>query len=106
MRNIKSIAGLLVVFTLLFNACKKEEEIGMDFKINGARDLTLLKNDSIIRDITFLYLGGSREELTITCTGIPNGVTISFSSYAGTPDFTVKQTIKTTNPDTGTMLSM
>ena len=102
MRTIKSLAGLLVIFTLLFNSCKKEEEIGMDFKINGAKDLTLLKNDSITRDITFLYLGGSREELTITCTGIPNGVTISFSSYAGTPDFTVKQTIKTTNPDTGT----
>jgi hypothetical protein len=74
----------------------------MDFKINGAKDLTLLKNDSISRDITFLYLGGSREDLTITCTGIPAGVTINFSSYAGTPDFTVKQTIKTTNPDTGT----
>jgi hypothetical protein len=102
MKNIKSLAGLIVIISLFLNACTKEEEIGMDFKINGAKDLTLLKNDSISRDITFLYLGGSREELNITCTGIPNGVTIKFSSYAGTPDFIVKQTIKTTNADTGT----
>jgi hypothetical protein len=102
MKNIKSIAGLFLVIALIISSCKKEDPIGMDFKINGAKDLTLLKNDSISRDITFLYLGGSREELTITCTGIPTGVTINFSSYAGTPDFTVKQTIKTTNPDTGT----
>jgi len=101
MKNIKSLAGLIVIISLFLNACTKEEEIGMDFKINGAKDLTLLKNDSIIRDITFLYLGGSREELTITCTGIPTGVTISFSSYTGTPDFTVKQTIKTSNAAIG-----
>ncbi len=102
MKNIKSLAGLIVIISFFLNACTKEEEIGMDFKINGAKDLTLLKNDSTSRDITFLYLGGSREELTITCTGIPNGVSVNFSSYAGTPDFTVKQTIKTTNADTGT----
>lgn len=101
MKNIKSLARLLVVLALIISSCKKEDQIGMDFKINGAKDLTLLKNDSINRDITFLYLGGSREELTITCTGIPNGVTINFSSYAGTPDFIVKQTIKTTNVATG-----
>jgi hypothetical protein len=101
MKNIKSLAGLIVIISLFLNACTKEEEIGMDFKINGAKDLTLLKNDSIIRDITFLYLGGSREVLTITCTGIPTGVTISFSSYTGTPDFTVKQTIKTSNAAIG-----
>lgn len=102
MKNIKSLAGIIVLISFLFNACVKEEETGMDFKINGAKDLTLLKNDSIIRDVTFLYLGGSHEELTITCTGMPNGVSISFSSYNGTPDFTVKQTIKTSNADTGT----
>lgn len=102
MKNIKSIAGLFLVIALIINACKKEDLIGMDFKINGAKDLTLLKNDSISRDITFLYLGGSREDLTITCTGIPAGVSIKFSSYAGTPDFTVEQTIKTTNAATGT----
>jgi hypothetical protein len=101
MKNLKSLAGLFVVLALLFSSCKKEDPIGMDFKINGAKDLTLLKNDSIIRDITFLYLGGSREELTITCTGIPTGVSVNFSSYAGTPDFTVKQTIKTSNVATG-----
>ena len=66
MRNTISLAGLLVIFTLLFNACKKEEGIGMDFKINGAKDLTLLKNDSITRDITFLYLGGSHDTFRIT----------------------------------------
>jgi hypothetical protein len=102
MKNIKSLASLLVIISLFLSSCVKEEETGMDFKINGAKDLTLLKNDSISRDVSFLYLGGSHEELTITCTGIPNGVTINYSSYAGTPDFTVKQTIKTTNADTGT----
>lgn len=101
MKNLLSLASLIVLSSILFSACTKEEQIGMDFKINGAKDLTLLKNDSLIRDITFLYLGGNREELTITCTGIPLGVSISFSSYAGTPDFIVKQTIKTTNVATG-----
>ncbi|MFM7016898.1 MAG: DUF5011 domain-containing protein [Bacteroidota bacterium] len=101
MKNILSLSSLIIIVSLFLNACKKEEEIGMDFKINGAKDLTLFKNDSIIRDVTFLYLGGSHEELTISCTGVPSGVSINFSSYAGTPDFVVKQTIKTTNVDTG-----
>ena len=102
MKNLLSLASLIVFISILFGACTKEEQMGMDFKINGAKDLTLLKNDSISRDVTFLYLGGNHEELTITCTGIPHGVNITFSSYAGTPDFSVKQYISTTNADTGT----
>ena len=102
MKNLLLLASLIVFISILFGACTKEEQMGMDFKINGAKDLTLLKNDSISRDVTFLYLGGNHEELTITCTGIPHGVNITFSSYAETPDFSVKQYISTTNADTGT----
>ena len=37
MKNIKSLAGLFVVLALLISSCKKEDPIGMDFKINDNR---------------------------------------------------------------------
>ena len=92
---------IFIGLSTLFNACTKEEDDGMDFKINGLKNLALYPTDSISRTVTVLYLGGKHEEVHFSVTGLPTGTTIKFSPNSGTADFACTQTIVTNQTDTG-----
>ncbi len=99
----KNTFYLLIIIGLstLFNACTKEEDDGMDFKINGLKNLALYPTDSIDRTVTVLYLGGKHEEVHFSVAGLPSGTSIKFSPNSGTADFSCTQTIITNQTDTG-----
>ena len=92
---------LIISLSTLFNACTKEEDNGMDFKINGLKNIALYPTDSISRTVTVLYLGGKHEEVHFTVAGLPSGTSIKFSPASGTADFSCIQTINTNQTDTG-----
>ena len=99
----KNTFYLLIIIGLstFLNSCTKEEYSGMDFKINGLKNIALYPTDSISRSVTVLYLGGKHEEVSFSVKGLPAGATIKFSPVSGTADFASNQTIITNQTDTG-----
>ena len=92
----------IFISTIFYSGCKKSEiEGGMDFKINGIKDITIAKNQSTSRTVTVLYLGGKKEKVSFTYSGVPSGITITTSPTSAIPDFYAEQTITATVPDTG-----
>jgi hypothetical protein len=100
-QQLKGIIFILIL-TIFDVGCKKsDEEDGMDFKVNGIKDVTIVKNQSTSRTITVLYLGGKKEKVNFTYSGVPAGISITTSPSSAIPDFFAEQTIIAANPDTG-----
>lgn len=99
--ELKGVLFILML-TIFYVGCKKsDEEDGMDFKINGIKDVTIVKNQSTSRTITVLYLGGKKEKVNFTYSGLPSGISITTSPLNAVPDFYAEQTITAVTPDTG-----
>ncbi len=102
MKLIKKIYFLIIIIAL-FNSCKKEEEKNtMDFKITGVTNTSIILGKTQDIGLKVFFLGGNKEEVKITATGMPAGVTVNFSPDKGEPDFTLTETIHANlNADTG-----
>lgn len=81
MKNIKLLPSFLLALTgILFFSCEQEDNLGpMDFKYAGLGDTAIIRGSVIERNFTIYFLGGEREKVTLTATGVPNGTTVTFS---------------------------
>ncbi len=93
----------IIITIVLFNSCKKEEENNsMEFKITGVSNTSIIVGQTMDIGLKVFFLGGNKEEVKLTATGMPAGITINFSPDKGEPDFTLTETIHANmNADTG-----
>jgi hypothetical protein len=71
------LVGLIAA--VLFTACEEENPLGpMEFKFTGLRDTSILLGSSIDRQVSVVYLGGEREAVSLSISGLPSGTTASF----------------------------
>jgi len=98
---------LLPVFFLtclaFLNSCEEEDNLGpMEFKFTGLRDTLNYQGVTLERVVTIYFLGGSREKVTLSASGMPQGTTITFSPATLEGDGSCTQKITSTaTADTG-----
>lgn len=79
---------LLFTVTVICISCKKEENTNiMDFKVTGVKDITVAREQNGLLHLKVFYLGGNKENVQLSATGFPVGVSIEFSPDKGEPDF-------------------
>ena len=77
----------LSFFLLLFFSCVKENDLSMDFKITGVKNSTIERGSVRVLPLTVFYLGGEKEDVVISVSTLPQGVTAEFDKTTGEPDF-------------------
>jgi hypothetical protein len=99
---MKKFTIILVAMTMLLAAfqissCKKKEDekAKIAFTINGASDQTFYGGDLVL-SIKTGYTSGTQEPVTLSISGLPAGISGSFSSPSGTPEFYSSLTLKKT----------
>ena len=94
MRKFSKTCLFVTMIVALFNSCKKEDaKNAMDFKITGIANTTIIRNQTLDVNLKVLFLGGNKEEVTLSVQGMPNGVIINFNPVKGEPDFSLTETI-------------
>ncbi|MBK9399434.1 MAG: DUF5011 domain-containing protein [Bacteroidetes bacterium] len=78
------IKQLLPVFFFtclaLLNSCEEDDALGpMEFKFTGLKDTLNYQGVTLERTVSVYFLGGSKEKVTLSATGMPQGTSISFS---------------------------
>ena len=74
----------------------------MDFKISGIKNTVLIVGQSFEKNLTVFYLGGKKEEVKLSVSSLPPGITLDLSKENGEPDFGLTETIHVdANADTG-----
>lgn len=81
---------LLFLISLVFmGACnKKDDDSAFVYMINNVQSISLSKNSTVQLPLETKYVSGTQEPVTLAVTGLPAGVTYSFSATSGTPTFT------------------
>lgn len=82
----------LAIVSLNISSCKKDPEKAA-FSITGLSDQTFNGSD-INQSLTIGYTAGPKEAVTLAVSGLPAGITASFSSTSGTPEFSSVLTLK------------
>jgi hypothetical protein len=82
-KQITGIAALL----LIFFACVKENDVSMDFKLTGANNKTIVRGTEIEMALKVFYLGGEKEDVTVSAQNFPSGITADLNHAKGEPDF-------------------
>ncbi|GAA4455912.1 hypothetical protein [Rurimicrobium arvi] len=86
----KILSGLVTVCLLLstlFTSCKKDDKKNeLVFTINGLSDQNY-NGSSITLPLEIKYTSGNQEYVTMGVSGLPSGMTGTFSSQSGTPTF-------------------
>jgi uncharacterized membrane protein len=79
---------LIALAALLFSSCKKQNS-GPEFSyiINNVHDLTVTAGSSVPLPLDVELQAGTQEPVALSVTGLPSGVTASFSAASGTPSF-------------------
>ncbi len=108
MVNFKNILliCLLPFSLLLIQACEEENNLGpMEFKYTGLRDTVNYLGLSVERTVTVYFLGGEKEKVSLTVSGVPAGTSITFtpSSIDGEGSCTQK-IYSSATADTGSYL--
>ena len=95
---IKSRFFLLSLsLTLLFFSCKKEQDSNFDCQIEGVGNIDAKVGDSRILNISVSKTQGPPENLVLSLKNVPQGVTYSFETSQGTPNFVTTLTISVNN---------
>jgi hypothetical protein len=89
----KPVSCLLVIFSLLFYCCTKDNDLSMDFKLTGVSNKTIVRGASIEVDMKVFYLGGEKEDATVSAINFPSGISIVMSNETGEPDFELSAAI-------------
>lgn len=75
-----AIATILFVVSFSFHSCKEEDTLGgMEFKFTGLKDTINYLGSTVERPVTIYYLGGEREIVSLSVSGLPSGTSISFT---------------------------
>jgi hypothetical protein len=106
---MKKLLTLLLLAGLALPGCKKDsptvtfpkeepkpevDSNAMQYAITGLTDVSLGWKDSKILPLGFAYTKGNQEAITLSITGLPDGVTGEFDVVKGTPTFTSLLTLK------------
>ncbi|MGC4056921.1 MAG: hypothetical protein QM743_02225 [Chitinophagaceae bacterium] len=95
----KILSGLVtacLLLSTLFTSCKKDDKKNeLVFTINGVSDQSYT-GSSITIPLGIGYTSGNQESVTMSVSGLPSGMTGTFSSQSGTPSFTTTLTIANT----------
>lgn len=76
-----------LVTGLLF-ACNKSDKPSMKFTVNGLSDITIGATNEYAMPISVNYTSGPQEKVSISVTGLPDGITAVTSPSDGIPSFT------------------
>lgn len=94
---------LLIAITVFSVSCQEDDENNMDFKITGLRDTVIERGQQLVIPVKVFYLGGTKQDITLSASGNGGGVSISYDPPAGKPDFSSNQYITAgLTADTGT----
>jgi hypothetical protein len=83
---------IIILFTLILS-CSKDNDLSMDFKIIGVHDITIVRGETLEAPLQVFYLGGEKEQVTVSAINVPPGVSIDFDNPSGEPDFQLTATI-------------
>lgn len=83
------LCGSLILFS-----CNKTEEPDIDFSVSGLTDVLLSENGSEELVLNVDLKQGSPEQVTLSVEGLPDGVSASFNTTTGQPNFESKLFIK------------
>lgn len=78
---------VLTSFLLLIFACVKESDVSMDFKLTGANNFEIVRGTDTQLGLTVFYLGGEKEDVTVSAQGLPAGIHVNFDHPTDEPDF-------------------
>jgi hypothetical protein len=89
----KPVSLLLLIFSLLFYCCTKDNDLSMDFKLTGVENKTITRGTAIQIDMKVFYLGGEKEDATVSPINFPQGISITLTNETGEPDFELSAVI-------------
>jgi hypothetical protein len=97
---MRKVYLLLTLICISVFACKKAENSGPikllpGFIVNGITDVTVEKDSVNFLSISVEMKKGEQEPVTLSASGLPAGVTVTFTPESGTPDFTAFATFRT-----------
>ncbi len=92
---MKLLIRFTFIYLLLLTACVKDNDVSMDFKITGVNNKTLVRGYGVTLPLKVFYLGGEKNDVTISAEGVPSGISISFDNSTGEPDFELNATVQT-----------
>jgi hypothetical protein len=94
---------ILFLISISLFSCTQDDSLGpLEFKIIGLKDTSIVRNRTIERKVSVVYLGGDDEEVVFSNGPLPNGTTITYSPDFALPGDSVTQKIVSTlTADTG-----
>ncbi len=105
---MRKIYLLLALICISVVACKKRDnhadvKLPPGYIINGITDVTVEKDSVAFLGLSIELTKGEQEQVTLSATNLPTGVTVSFTPESGTPDFDALASFRTgINTPTGT----
>ncbi len=96
---MRKVYLLLALVSISVFACKKTDnsyvKLPPGFIINGISDVTVERDSVAFLSVSVEMKKGEQEAVTLSATGLPAGVTASFTPESGTPDFTALVSFRT-----------
>ncbi len=92
---------LTLCLCLFIFSCGKDEGPSTEFSINGLHDIDLPESSSIEVDVTIELESPNAEQVTLSVTGAPEGLSLTFNRITDKPTFTVKLYIKDDSTEGG-----
>ena len=87
MKKIYTWLLALSAFAAISSCNKKDSDPPGSYAVNGVHDISMYTGTSYDLPVEFLFLSGSQGPVDISVTGLPTGVTASFSVASGVPTF-------------------
>jgi len=101
-KNNIPVFGLLALLLPFITSCEQDDLGSMEFKFTGLRDTLVYQGSTTSRSVSIYYLGGEEEEVSLSASGMPNGVSIVFEPAVIPAGSSCLQRITATaNADTG-----
>ena len=86
-RFLKYIYSFVSLTLFLLTGCVKDNNLSMDFKFTGVKNITIPRGESFELPIRIFYLGGDKENVVVNVENLPQGISLSYSKKSGEPDF-------------------
>lgn len=91
----------ICMFLFIFS-CGKDKGPSTEFSIIGLHDIDLPESSSLVVDVTIEQQSPVAEQVTLSASGAPEGLTMNFNRTTDKPTFTVKLYIKDDSTEGGT----
>lgn len=83
---MKKLLTALLFLPLLFTACNKDDDEPGVFTLAGVRNVNMSSADSNQLTLSVTQVSGERQDVRLTFSGLPAGVTAVYNSEANSPD--------------------